>query len=138
MNDPAKQALDLAAAEFDRLAAAVETEADLWREAAEHARRGEIALALDASRRAAKLILDQSPSLAVGLVKSVERRDPTEWARAVADLDAIDHDSQIHKLKDLSPQALLLFVEVHSRSCSRGSSCRLVEEARRRIGSWRS
>lgn len=138
MNDPAKQALELAAAEFDRMAAAVETEADLWREAAQHARRGETALAIDAARRASLVILRHQSSLALDLVKSVEHRDPAEWTLVKRELERLEHDGQIHRVRGLSLPELVLFVQVHSRLCQAGSSCCLLRDARTRISSWRS
>lgn len=139
MNDPARQALELAAAEFDRTAAAVETEADLWREAAQHARRGEVALAIDASRRAALVILRHQTNLALDLVKSIEHRDPEEWGRVKKELEILDHDQRLHLLGELTLPELLLFLQVHQKACSVGSgSCCLIRDARSRIASWRS
>lgn len=78
MNDAARDAMTMAASEYDRCASKVETMADLLRQIAGHARRGEIS-EIERIREEIANLSDLGDDLARKLVDSVRERDPDHW-----------------------------------------------------------
>lgn len=120
MNDKAMEAMAAAATEWDRVAAGCEVEADLWRQAAECARRGDMDGV--SKFRARAMTTDRSTELADRLFASVGERDPDTWAKfctSTAD--------------SLSPAQARLALQVHRLVCPTGD-CAVDEALRRRVG----
>ncbi len=125
MNDAAREAMTMAASEYDRFAAKVETTADLLRQIAEHARRGDIA-EIERVREEISRIDDPGDELARRLIDSVRERDPEHWRaerRKVA----------LRLVAQLPHHALAMFAATHGAVCEEGASCEVLHVARERI-----
>ncbi len=119
MNDAAREAMTMAAGEYDRIAAKVETMADLLRQIAEHARRGDIAEQI-------KRVEAPSNELALRLIESVRERDPEHWR-------AEQRKSALRLVAGLPVQALAYFAATHGAVCQEGASCEVLRAARERL-----
>lgn len=79
MTPAARDALALAAQQFETAAARLETAADLVRQVAEHVRRGEIDAADQRRTEVGRVIAEYTTTLAVQLIVSVKQSDPDLW-----------------------------------------------------------
>lgn len=125
MNDAAREALTMAASEYDRFAAKVETTADLLRQIAEHARRGEIS-EIELIREQLVRIDAPGDELARQLIESVRERDPDHWR-------AERRKTAIRLVAELPVTALAHFAATHGAVCDEGASCEVLRAARERL-----
>lgn len=128
-NASALQALAAAASEYDRVAAAVEAEADLWRQCAEHCRRGNVGDVASAKRSIARVIDQQDAKLADGLVSSIRHRDPDLWGE-------VEQEDTLVAMREMPIGALRALAELH-KGCT-DSSCPIDAVIRERLGAQRS
>jgi len=129
MNEAARDAMVMAASEYDRCASKVETMADLLRQIACHARRGEIA-EIERIREQIANLSDVGDDLARQLVDSVRGRDPEHW------LDEKRKEA-IRIVGKLPVHVLSHFASVHASVCQDGANCQVLRVARERIAAGR-
>lgn len=129
MNEAASEAMMMAASEYDRCASKVETMADLLRQIAGHARRGEIA-EIDRVREQIANLSDVGDDLARKLVDSVRERDPDHWR-------AEKRKEAIRLVGKLPVNVLSHFAAVHASVCGEGAECQVLAVARERIAAGR-
>jgi len=103
--------------------------ADLLRQIAGHARRGEIA-EIERIREEIRRLDDVGDDLARQLVDSVKDRDPDHW------LDEKRKEA-ILVVGKLPVHVLSHFASVHASVCQDGADCQVLRVARERIAAGR-
>lgn len=128
-NDMAKECMAKAAEAFEKMASAAEVEADLWKQAAQHARNHNLVETDRAREQAIRAHgrRDDQGAQHLAAIATVDTEFFGEAAEEVA-MGEISGD-----LSKLNLAEIKLLYEIHRKACGKGDTCRIHQAMKKRI-----